>query len=118
MTFALSYDGRRFCGVSNSETGEVSDQTVFHYFQDGDILRADYAGGDVLRGTMIGLVLPDGGLEFHYQHLNRAREVRIGRCVSRPEILPDGRIRLHESWQWLDGDRQTGTSVVEELPGS
>lgn len=35
-----------------------------------------------------------------------------------PEILPDGRIRLHERWQWTNGDGSSGTSIVEELPST
>jgi hypothetical protein len=38
-----------------------------------------------------------------------------GICRSTPEILPDGRIRLHEKWQWTSGDRSSGESIVEEI---
>jgi hypothetical protein len=38
-----------------------------------------------------------------------------GLCRSRLEILPDGRYRLHEEWQWTSGDKSRGTSVVEEV---
>lgn len=39
----------------------------------------------------------------------------MGQCRSVPEVLEDKRYRLHESWQWLTGDRSSGTSVVEEF---
>jgi hypothetical protein len=38
-----------------------------------------------------------------------------GRCESRIEELPDGRLRLHETWAW-DSQDGSGTSVVEEAP--
>ena len=42
--------------------------------------------------------------------------IKTGRCHSRPEILVDGRIRLHERWQWSEGGTESGQSVVEEVP--
>jgi hypothetical protein len=38
-----------------------------------------------------------------------------GKCFSKPEILTNGKIRLHETWQWTSGDLSTGTSIIEEI---
>lgn len=38
-----------------------------------------------------------------------------GRCHSVPEVLADGRIRLHEQWQWTSGNQSKGESVIEEI---
>jgi hypothetical protein len=38
-----------------------------------------------------------------------------GTCISTPEILPDGRLRLHESWRWTSGDGSSGESAIEEV---
>lgn len=110
----INYDGKIFSPVINSETGEVSSATLFYYHQDEDVFWAEYSGGEIIRGFMVGIAYPDGRLEFNYQHLNKDKNLRLGKCFSKPEILPDGRIRLHEVWQWLDGERQEGVSVVEE----
>jgi hypothetical protein len=32
-----------------------------------------------------------------------------------PEVLPDGKIRLRENWQWTSGDFSEGESVIEEI---
>ena len=114
---SIDYNGKTFRAVTNSESGEVSAATVFHYHQDGEVFWADYSGGEILRGFMVGLAEADGRLSFSYQHVNADKTIRLGRCRSTPEHLPDGRIRLHERWQWLDGDRQEGESVVEEARG-
>ncbi len=63
---------------------------------------------------MTGTVSPAGELDFNYCHVNTAGELRSGRCRSVPEVLSDGRLRLREQWQWTDGDRSGGESVVEE----
>jgi hypothetical protein len=111
----INYDNRRFAGVSNSETGEVSPETIFHYHQQGDIVWATYAGGSIRFGTLVATMNADGSLEMRYQHVNQGGDLCTGRCVSTPEVLPDGRYRLHESWQWTSGDLSSGHSIVEEL---
>lgn len=115
---SINYDGKAFATVMNSESGEVSGATIFHYHQDKEVFWAEYSGGEILRGFMIGLVGPQGQIDFNYQHLNMGRQIRLGKCRSTPEIMQDGRIRLHETWQWLDGEGQKGTSVIEELKHS
>lgn len=112
---AIDYDERFFTPVSNSETGEVGSETVFHYRQRGDVVWATYEGGEVLFGTLTAKVLEDGSLDMRYAHVNRRGDLMTGRCRSTPEPLPDGRLRLHERWQWTSGDQSSGESVVEEL---
>jgi hypothetical protein len=41
--------------------------------------------------------------------------VRIGVCHSVPQILDNGKIKLSEKWQWLNGDQSEGESVVVEM---
>lgn len=109
------YHNKIFRGISNTANGEVGTATEFHYRQRGDVLWATYSGGGIRWGTMTGLVGADGCLSFAYQHVNENGEIMTGRCLSRPEVLPDGRIRLHESWRWTSGDGSSGESVVEEV---
>ncbi|MBA3298073.1 MAG: n-acetylglutamate synthase [Acidobacteria bacterium] len=109
-----NYNGRRFTVVTNSDAGETTAATTFDYRQDGDVVWATYGGGGILRGTLVARVLDDGGLEMRYQHLNPALEFRCGTCRSRLEVLPDGRYRMHEQWQWTEPFTDRGESVVEE----
>ncbi len=111
----IDYHDRRFVPVSNSENGEVSPEVVFHYKQDGRIITCSYSGGRIQHGQLIALVDDDGCLEMRYHQVNDRGELMTGKCRSIPESLPDGRVRLHESWQWTSGDGSAGTSVLEEL---
>ena len=110
----IDYDGRRFCGVTNTANGEASDQTVFHYRQRGDVVWATYEGGGVRFGTLVASVDANGALDMRYSHVNYGGILMTGECRSTPETLPDGRLRLHERWRWTSGDRSEGESVVEE----
>ena len=111
----MNYNHKTFCPVANSENGEVSGETVFHYRQTGNIVTAEYAGGNIVQGHLIALVDETGRLDMRYHQVNKQGELQTGFCRSVPEILPDGRIRLQETWQWTSGDCSSGSSVVEEI---
>ncbi|MCW5961868.1 MAG: hypothetical protein KIS76_17030 [Pyrinomonadaceae bacterium] len=112
----IDLNNKRFAAVSNSETGEVSGETVFYYQQRGNLVSAEYYGGDIVFGTLIAKVLDDERLDMRYQHLNKSGDLMTGKCISTPQLLADGRIRLYERWQWTSGDLSTGVSVLEEIP--
>ena len=107
-------DGRVFRSVSNTDNGEVGEQTVFRYRQSGDLVSADYAGGSIVTGHLIAIMDADGNLDMRYHHVNAAGALMVGTCRSRLEVLGDGRLRYHESWRWLSGDGSEGESIIEE----
>ncbi|MGF6949469.1 hypothetical protein QF028_001974 [Neobacillus sp. B4I6] len=111
----INYNGRKFVSVKNTANGEVSLETFFEYQQEGNILSATYYGGDIVKGTLIGIVEEKGSLQFRYNHVNSRNEIRGGQCQSTPETLPDGRIILHERWKWTDTDQSEGESIIEEV---
>lgn len=113
-TTDICYEGKCFAPVMNATNGEVNNQTLFYYHQSGNIMWADYAGGEIKKGNIIGTVRSNGELEFYYQHINLRNELRIGKCHSIPHILNNGKIELSEKWQWLNGDKSQGSSIVRE----
>lgn len=111
----IQYHNRIFRPIHNSDNGEVSGEVVFHYQQVGRVLTCSYAGGRIVSGHLIGIVSDDGTIDIRYHQVNTLGEIMTGVCISTPEILPDGRIRLYEKWQWTSGDHSTGESVIEEI---
>jgi hypothetical protein len=110
----INYNNKIFKPVSNSENGETSSETAFHYKQEGNILTSEYSGGKIKKGHLIGLVDEEGNIEMRYHQINEKGELMTGICTSRPEIVENGKIRLHETWQWTSGDHSKGNSVIEE----
>ncbi|HVF29779.1 MAG TPA: hypothetical protein VNA22_02365 [Pyrinomonadaceae bacterium] len=111
----IFYDGRIFKLLDNSASGEVGDGTIFRYYQKDDLVWGEYSGGAIRFGTLIAKAAGDGSLDMRYQHLNTRGELMTGVCHSTPELLPDGRIRLHEKWRWTSGDLSDGESKIEEV---
>ncbi len=109
-TFSL--EGRFFTAVENSPTGEVSGETVFGYHQKDNVIWAEYSGGSVVKGFLVGTMDEEHGLHFTYQHINSAGEIKSGACDSEPRV-ENGRLRFYEKWKWTTGGE--GTSVIEEI---
>ena len=51
---------------------------------------------------------------MRYHQVNDKDELMTGICTSKPEILENGKIRLHENWEWTSGDQSKGSYIIEE----
>jgi hypothetical protein len=111
----INYNNRKFKPVSNSDNGEVSGDMVFHYKQTDNVLTCTYAGHNIVKGHLIGLVDDNGCIEMKYHQINKNGELMTGICTSTPEEIENGKIRLHESWQWTSGNQSKGNSMLEEI---
>lgn len=111
----VSVDNKTFRSLSNSGNGEVTDKTIFHYRQNGTMIMAEYHGGGIKIGNLLGQIDESGILTFAYQHYNVANEFRTGNCISTPEVLPNGKLRYYETWEWTNGLEGNGQSIIEEV---
>ena len=110
---ARSLDGLVFAPVADQAPGQVGTRTRFaNHENDGEIW-AEYAGGDVVRGHLVGTRAGDR-LDFRYVQLKTDGSTSSGHCVSLVAELPDGRVRLDETWEW-ESQPGNGTSIVEQV---
>lgn len=110
----LNYNNRIFHSKENTPNGEVDARTRFDYHQKGALVWAEYEGGDITQGHLLGTADSEGTIDFCYHHVNLRGEIRAGQCTSTPQLLPDGRLRMVEAWRWFTGDASTGQSIIEE----
>jgi hypothetical protein len=108
---------RRFAGTVNYDSGDANQETVFYYDQSGDLVYGRYEGGRIRLGQIVGRIVSEDRIEFTWQYLNIDGQLVAGTCVSTPEILADGRYRLHENWKTTLGPDagMAGESVIEEI---
>lgn len=111
----MNYNGKKFRSISNTANGETSEETLFIYKQDGNILSCEYSGGKIVKGHLIGIVNDAGEIDMRYHQVNISGDLMTGICKSIPEIMKNGKIRLHETWQWTSGDGSKGESILEEI---
>ncbi|WP_093801253.1 hypothetical protein [Streptomyces sp. Wb2n-11] len=111
---ARSLDGLVLSPVADQAPGQVGTRTRFTYHEEGGRIWAEYTGGDVVRGRLVGTREGDA-LDFRYVQLKQDGTTSSGHCASTVVDLPDGRVRLEETWAW-ESQEGRGTSVVEQLP--
>ena len=73
----INYDNKTFKAVSSSPNGDVNDETIFEYQQEGDIVSATYAGGNIMFGHLLAIVNKNGHLNMRYHHLNNNGEFQM-----------------------------------------
>ena len=108
----FSLEDKYFTAIENSESGEVSGDTVFSYHQKGNAIWAEYSGGSIVKGFLLGTMDENHNLHFTYQHINTEGEIKSGACDSKPQN-ENGKLRFYESWKWTNGEK--GTSIIEEI---
>ena len=113
MTEEISLDGRTLVGVANTEDGEVSGDTRFQFEQEGERIYAQYSGGDIINGHLVGTF--DGReWDIRYSQINSEHETASGHSVGTVTLLDDGRVRVEDEWEWESQDG-SGESALEEV---
>lgn len=107
-------DGRVLRPAADTAGGAVGVDTEFRFRQSGDLVWGRYSGGQIRLGFLVGS--SDGEtVRFRYTQITTDGETATGQSSDRIEVLPDGRVRLHETWAW-DSREGSGTSLLEEEP--
>ncbi|MFE4333512.1 hypothetical protein ACFRQM_30035 [Streptomyces sp. NPDC056831] len=124
---ARSLTGLVLAPVADQAPGQVGTRTRFTYHEKDGRIWAEYAGGDVVRGNLVGTRVDDtlDFLPHGLKGMGGAPSVQLkqggttssGHCVSTVVDLADGRVRLDERWE-RESQEGSGTSTVEELPSS
>ena len=116
----LSLDNRVFIPVHNSEDGVASGKTRFHFWQEGMVFYADYFGGDVREGHIIGQFTEELAGDMLYHCLTTDKSLKAGKARAIFSETEDGRLAFDLDWEWislddLGGDHSWGQSRYEEV---
>jgi hypothetical protein len=111
----LSLDNRVFVPVHNSESGVASGKTRFHFWQEGMVFYADYFGGDVREGHIIGQFTDALEGDMLYHCLTTDKHLKAGKAHAKFSVLKDNRLAFDLDWEWINGDHSWGQSRYEEL---
>ena len=88
----INYNNKIFESISNTKNGEVNEETIFNYHQNGSYIWAEYSGGKIIKGFLVGYITEDEKLYFHYEHINNDKIIRTGKCESEAKINSDAQI--------------------------
>lgn len=109
----INFNNKTFSLVENSEKGKANAETIFEYKQNGDLVTADYYGGNIRYGKIIA-VLKGMQLSMLYQCLTSTNELIAGKAIAEISVTDDKRIKLKLNWEWFDNMNEKGVSEYIE----
>ncbi len=115
MPERISLKNKKMRPTMNTTNGQVNEQTLFEYNQEGDLIWGTYAGGAVARGVLVGKMNASYDIRFYYLQLDANGTLHEGNSSSSTEFLNDGRIVLYENWEWTGDKNGSGNSIIEEI---
>lgn len=98
--------------IEGPET-EVTQETIFHFSQENDLVWAEYSGGKVTVGRLVGVINGDR-LNHSYVQINSENQINSGEGVSRLVFNDYNKIEIIEEWEW-NSQEGKGKSVMTEI---
>ena len=99
--------------IETSENGVVNQDTIFSFSHEGDLVYANYSGGQIAKGYLVGN-LKGSKLEFSYCQVQVNRILDNGKSNAEL-IIHNGKVRLIEHFEWASRPGVMGTNIFEEL---
>ncbi len=91
---------------------EVNTETIFNFYQNGELIYAEYKGGKVNYGEIFGLIENDT-VQFYYSQVNFEGGKNKGSSMDEIKILDNNKIQLIDRWEWKDKNGK-GLCIMEE----
>lgn len=110
----FNFNNKKFALIQNSENGHVNSETVFEYKQNGNLVTADYYGGNIKYGKIIALLREDK-LNMLYQCLTADNELKAGKAIAEIGMTEAKKITMRLNWEWLTDENKKGISEYIEI---
>lgn len=112
---AIMLDGIKMNVIKTAENGVVNHETIFHFSQKDGIVSAEYQGGKILKGFLVGKLSIQNQLEFSYCQMQIDGKLDNGVSICQLSKNQNGKITLTEHFEWKSRPGEFGTNVFQEL---
>ncbi len=110
---AKSLDGLRMNATETAENGVVGEDTIFLFKESGQFVSAEYSGGRVVQGYLVG-VRTESALIFRYCQFDSDGNLDGGESSCEIEVTGSGGLKVIESFEWASRTG-SGKNVLEEI---
>ncbi|WP_298759439.1 hypothetical protein [uncultured Psychroserpens sp.] len=110
----MNLNDKKFVTIEN-KSGLSSNKTIFHYFQNENIITGTYKGGAISEGFIVGKQIETSKIELLFQCLTKEGELKVGESKGTISKDQNGKLELRFDWNWLNGDLSGGTSEYIEV---
>ena len=106
-------DGVQMRAVDAESEGLISSETLFTFAENDTLVSAQYAGGRIALGYLIGRRNAER-IDFQYVQADQSGRIDTGRSTCDVVVLAGGRLRLVEHFTWESREGR-GTNVLEQV---
>jgi hypothetical protein len=99
--------------IKTSENGVVNNETIFNFQQHGTLVHANYSGGQIEKGYLVGK-MSYKQLKFTYCQVQIDGTLDTGKSTVEIEIF-NKKIRLIEHFEWASRPGVYGINIFQEL---
>jgi hypothetical protein len=110
----ITLDKVKMTVIQTADNGVVNKDTLFSFMQEGNVVQAEYAGGKIKKGFLIGQVAAQV-LKFSYCQLQTDGVLDNGVSSCEISVSDTGKIRLIEHFEWKTRPGERGVNVFEEI---
>lgn len=111
----FSLDKIKMNVVKTDETGVVNHETIFHFSQDEDRVFAEYQGGKIQMGYLVGKLAADNRLVFTYCQMQKDGKLDNGVSDCELSKNEDGKLVLIERFEWKSRPGEFGINIFQEI---
>lgn len=111
----LDLNGKRFTLISNTAGDAKPGETIFTFAQNGRAVRANYDGGGVLLGTIVGQIEDDGSIYVLFQQVTSTDKLCGGEGRIKVETAANGKLRFVDDWRFTINGEASGQAIWQEL---
>jgi hypothetical protein len=111
----LSLDNVYMNVVKTDASGVVNHETIFHFCQSDHVIKAEYAGGKIQQGYLVGKFDEHNHLLFSYCQMQLDGKLDNGTSECEVSRDQDGKILLIEHFEWASRPGEMGTNIFKEL---
>lgn len=112
-TYQMNLDNIKMNVIETAGNGVVNELTIFTFSQTDNVVSANYAGGQIVKGFLVGLI-DNNKLRFSYCQLQGDGKMDNGISVC-DILMENGKIRLVEHFTWASRENETGVNVFQQL---
>ncbi len=101
--------------VKTAENGVVNHETIFVFSQKGDVISAEYSGGKIRQGFLVGKFLAENQLTFSYCQIQLDGKLDNGLSTCELSRNENGKVTLTEHFEWKSRPGEFGTNIFQEI---
>ena len=99
--------------IQTSPNGVVNSETIFSFTQEENLVSANYSGGNIQKGFLIG-ILKNYELEFRFVQIQINGKLDGGFSKCSIKLNENGKLQLVEHFFW-ESQEGSGTNIFEEI---